>query len=198
MGSYIKPFYNSIKTTAMISKSLTRSFLMLCCSAATLIFPVQQPVAAPLRPIEKPGSSLTLKKTSSVNPTHKTRLLIDLSQRRVYLYRDDKEKQSYPIAIGKPGWETPTGSFKVMQMTRDPYWRHPLTREVVPPGKDNPLGKRWIGFWTDGKDAIGFHGTNEENLIGQAVSHGCVRMHNKDAIALFDQVSVGTPVIVQP
>ena len=45
---------------------------------------------------------------------------------------------------------------------------------------------------------IGLHGTNEDHLIGKAVSHGCVRMHNKDAIALFEQVSVGTPVIVQP
>ena len=155
-----------------MNKLLSKSFLLLCCCAATLMLQVQQPDAAPKRPIKEKGSLLAVKKTSSVKSIHKTYLLINLSKRRLYLYGDDKVKASYPIAIGKPGWRTPTGSFKVMQKKLDPYWRHPLTEEVVPPGKDNPLGKRWIGFWTDGEDAFGLHGTNEDNLIGKAVSHG--------------------------
>jgi len=176
-----------------MNKLLSRSFLLVWVSTAIVIIPNQEPVAAPLPPIENLNS-----RAFPVNPAHENHLLIDLSKRRVYLYSDNKVKASYSIAIGKPGWETPTGSFKVMRMTRDPYWRHPFTNEVVPPGKDNPLGKRYIGFLTGSRMDIGLHGTNENNLIGKAVSHGCVRMHNKDAIALFDQVSVGTPVIVQP
>lgn len=44
----------------------------------------------------------------------------------------------------------------------------------------------------------GFHGTTNESLIGQAVSHGCVRMRNDDIRALFEKIEVGTRVIVQP
>lgn len=101
------------------------------------------------------------------------------------------------MAIGKKGWETPTGNYQVIQMIQNPSWQHPWTDEIVPAGLNNPLGERWIGFWTDGKNYIGFHGTPTESLIGQAVSHGCVRMRNRDIKALFEQVKMGTPVIVQ-
>jgi lipoprotein-anchoring transpeptidase ErfK/SrfK len=69
---------------------------------------------------------------------------------------------------------------------------------VRPPGPDSALGLRWIGFWTDGKDTIGFHGTPTINSIGQAASHGCVRMRNEDVVALFNQVEMGTLVVVEP
>jgi lipoprotein-anchoring transpeptidase ErfK/SrfK len=121
-----------------------------------------------------------------------------LRERRVYLYQGDRLLESYPVAIGKKGWETPTGDYQVIRMVQDPAWEHPWNGDIVPPGPDNPLGERWIGFWTDGKNTIGFHGTPAENLIGQAVSHGCVRMRNRDIKALFEQVQLGTPVIVQP
>jgi lipoprotein-anchoring transpeptidase ErfK/SrfK len=58
------------------------------------------------------------------------------------------------------------------------------------------LGERWIGFWTDGQDTIGFHGTPNVKSIGTAASHGCVRMYNQDVRVLFDLVKVGTPVQV--
>jgi lipoprotein-anchoring transpeptidase ErfK/SrfK len=57
---------------------------------------------------------------------------------------------------------------------------------------------RWIGFWTDGTDHIGFHGTPTLSSIGKAASHGCVRMRNEDVVALFEQVQMGTPVVVEP
>lgn len=126
------------------------------------------------------------------------RLVIRLRDRQVDLYQGEEVAVSYPIAIGKSGWETPTGTFAVLRKTVDPAWQHPFTGEVVPPGPDNPLGVRWIGFWSDGENFIGFHGTPNEELIGQAVSHGCIRMRNADVIALFEQVEVGTPVIVEP
>ncbi|MEO0949371.1 MAG: L,D-transpeptidase, partial [Cyanobacteria bacterium J06641_5] len=125
------------------------------------------------------------------------RLIIRLQDRRVYLYRDGEAINSYPVAIGKSGWETPAGTFSVRQMIVDPSWEHPWNGSVVPPGDSNPLGRRWIGFWTDGTNVIGFHGTPNENLIGQAVSHGCVRMRNADIAQLFEQVAVGTTVVVE-
>lgn len=130
-------------------------------------------------------------------PLIEQRLVLDLSDRRVYLYHGDELIAAYPVAVGRDGWETPTGEFAVFQKVINPVWQHPFTGEVVPPGPDNPLGARWLGFWTDGTNAIGFHGTPHEELIGQAVSHGCVRMRNADIERLFEQVEMGTIVIVR-
>lgn len=126
------------------------------------------------------------------------RLVLRLHERRVYVLDDNQPIASYPVGIGKTGWATPTGQFKVMQKIVDPVWKHPWNGNLVPPGPNNPLGTRWIGFWSDGQNLIGFHGTIDESLIGQAVSHGCVRMKNADVAALFDLVKEGTPVTVEP
>ncbi len=125
------------------------------------------------------------------------RLEIRLSKRQVTLYQGDEKVKTYPIAVGRPGWETPTGSFRVRQKVRNPIWVHPFTGEKVP-GKDpeNPLGGYWLGFWTDGKNSIGFHGTPTPLSVGKAASHGCVRMYVKDAAELFEKVNIGTVVKV--
>ena len=123
---------------------------------------------------------------------------VSLSQRRVSVYRHGKLMAQYPVAVGQAGWDTPTGSFLVQQMRRHPDWQHPITQQVVPSGPSNPLGDRWIGFHHDEYMAIGFHGTNQEQLIGSAISHGCLRMRNEDIRHLYEQISLGTQVIVQP
>jgi L,D-transpeptidase ErfK/SrfK len=125
------------------------------------------------------------------------RLVIRLAQRRVYVYEGKTLFVSYPIAVGREGWETPKGEFKIFQMIQDPSWQHPWNGSIVPPGPDNPLGRRWIGFWTDGVNSIGFHGTPNESLVGQAVSHGCIRMKNADVQNLFAMVGDGTTVVVE-
>lgn len=125
-------------------------------------------------------------------------VVVDLSDRQVYLYQNGELHVSYGIAVGREGWETPAGDFSVLTMQENPLWQNPLTGETVSQGADNPLGSRWIGFWTDGTHQIGFHGTNQEELIGQAVSHGCIRMRNPDIQALYSQIAVGTPVNVRP
>jgi lipoprotein-anchoring transpeptidase ErfK/SrfK len=127
-----------------------------------------------------------------------TYLVLRLSERALYLYQKETLIQSYPVAVGRTGWETPTGRFAIFQMQQNPAWEHPFTGDIVPPGDDNPLGQRWLGFWSDGRNAIGFHGTPEVSSIGKAASHGCVRLHNRDVIELYDQVSLGTPVYVVP
>jgi lipoprotein-anchoring transpeptidase ErfK/SrfK len=123
-------------------------------------------------------------------------LVLKLKEKKVYVYKGDKLITKYPVAIGKKGWETPTGEWQVMEKIRNPAWTSFKTGEVLAPGKENPLGSRWIGFWTDGKDVIGFHGTPNVKSIGTAASHGCVRMLNRDVKALFPLVKVGTTVKV--
>lgn len=125
-------------------------------------------------------------------------LIVKLSDRRVYVYKGDKAIVSYPIAIGKPGWETPVGTYKVLSMEKNPIFKSFKSGAIIHPGPENPLGVRWIGIWTDGKTQLGFHGTNQPELIGQAVSHGCIRMYNKDVVALYEQVAPGMTVKVEP
>lgn len=114
---------------------------------------------------------------------------------RVEVVRGDEIIRVFPVSVGKPGWETPLGVFRVREMERDPIFRNPFDlTDVRPAGSPrNPLGPAWIGFWSDGEVGIGFHGTN---LPGLQPSHGCVRMHNHDVTELFRFVSVGTVVEV--
>jgi L,D-transpeptidase ErfK/SrfK len=130
--------------------------------------------------------------------TANTRVVISLSQRRLILYQNDEVRGEFPVAIGQDEWQTPVGQFAVRDLRTDPIWRHPITQEAVGPGPSNPLGSRWVGFLVTDDYHIGIHGTNQENLIGEAVSHGCVRMMEKDIQSLYSHLKVGTPIEVTP
>ncbi len=147
----------------------------------------------------RPGLSVDLQTALNPNPlAWRSDLIVDLSDRQVYLVQDGVQVANYEIAVGQAGWETPTGQFHVINMLTDPVWQHPFTGEIFPSGAENPLGSRWISFWTDGVHQIGFHGTNQDDLIGQAVSHGCIRMRDREVQALYSQVAIGTPVLIRP
>lgn len=112
---------------------------------------------------------------------------------------------TYPIGIGRVGWETPLGSTTVVAKARDPSWYVPLSvrREhaelgdplpaVVPPGPDNPLGSRVLKL-----DMPGYliHGTNQPYGVGMRVSHGCVRLYPENIELLYELVGIGEPVII--
>lgn len=125
------------------------------------------------------------------------RLVLKLQERLLYVYDGERIKAAYPVAVGKAGWETPKGEFRVLEMVRQPGWTNPFTQEVMPPGPDNPLGERWIAFWTDGTNYVGFHGTPNRASVGQFASHGCVRMFNEHVRELYEVVQIGTPVVVE-
>ncbi|MEB3295316.1 MAG: L,D-transpeptidase [Synechococcales bacterium] len=165
-----------------------------------LLFGAGRMMAVPLLLPE--DSRSTPRKTHSPQMTfgpraEDTQVVVDLSDRVVYVRREGKQLASYRVAIGQAGWETPIGNFRIRQMMQNPTWQHPLTDEIFPPGLQNPLGTRWIGFASDEHMHIGFHGTRQESLIGQAVSHGCIRMTNRDVQQLYEQVSIGTQVSVR-
>ena len=78
-----------------------------------------------------------------------------------------------------------------------PEWEHPykaIGASRIASGNRNPLGTRWIGFHTKGGGVYGIHGTNDPASVGKFVSHGCVRMLNKQVEELFELIDYGTPV----
>jgi lipoprotein-anchoring transpeptidase ErfK/SrfK len=152
-----------------------------------------------LQPLLQPLTALVTKPAPIVlSPRAKdTRLVVDLSDRHVTIYRNGKQLKKFDVAIGQKGWETPIGDFTIHQMKINPEWQHPITREVFPRGPENPLGDRWIGFYEGEHMAIGFHGTPNESLVGSAVSHGCLRMRNQDIRAMYEEIGIGTVVEVQ-
>lgn len=113
--------------------------------------------------------------------------------------------QTYPIGIGRVGWETPLGETTVVSKAKDPSWWVPASvrREhaeigdplpsVVPPGPDNPLGHRVLKL-----DMPGYliHGTNAPYGVGMRVSHGCVRLYPENIEVLYTLVDVGEVVMI--
>src|SRR5438445_4485724 len=94
---------------------------------------------------------------------------------------------------------TPIGTWQVVGKELHPVWINPgdawaaSMPPVIPPGPDNPLGLRALRLSAPG---ILIHGTPEDSSVGHYASHGCIRMHEADAIALYPLVPVGTPVFI--
>jgi hypothetical protein len=122
-------------------------------------------------------------------PVH---LVLNVAACQLYVYLDGSLAHIYPTTVGRVGEPTPTGLFSILSKRINPTW-YPSDRPPVPPGPSNPLGTRWMGFAWRGH---GLHGNNAPWLIGQPGSAGCVRLHNRDAEALFEMVRIGTPLRV--
>ena len=128
-------------------------------------------------------------------------IVVDIGDLHLYLYRNGKLVKSYPVATGQPAYPTPTGTYSIVNMVEDPTWLPPDSdwakdAQPIPPGTENPLGTRWMGTSASG---VGMHGVppSEDGSIGTYASHGCIRMHNWDAVDLFDRVVIGMPVIIR-
>lgn len=149
-------------------------------------------------PVIAPQSTVSRSSLPASAAIASNRVVLSLEERRVSLYRGQMLVSSYPVAVGTDETPTPLGEFAVSQMLVNPKWRSPWTGEIHEPGPDSALGLRWIEFATSAEGSFGFHGTPTLESIGKAASNGCVRMRNEDVVALFSQVDIGTPVIVQP
>jgi lipoprotein-anchoring transpeptidase ErfK/SrfK len=126
-------------------------------------------------------------------------IVIDRGDFRLRFYKNLKLSHTYTIAVGRQGLETPAGLYSIQDKQVNPSWHVPnsawagsLAGKVIPPGPQDPIKARWMGFY----NGAGIHGTDELGSLGSAASHGCVRMAIPDVEALYDQVSVGTPVYV--
>jgi lipoprotein-anchoring transpeptidase ErfK/SrfK len=123
------------------------------------------------------------------------RIDIDLSERRLFLYKRNVLIKSYPIGIGKIATRTPVGRYVVVNKVPYPYSGPggPLSPYPYsgPGGPLSPYGTLWMGLSRPG---YGIHGTNRPSSIGKMVSKGCIRMYNKDVEDLGRRVGIDTPV----
>ena len=127
-------------------------------------------------------------------------ITIDRSGFKLRLYRNLKLAESYTIALGQAGYETPAGLHTIQDKAVDPAWHVPesewagdLAGQVIPGGRaDNPLKARWMGIG----GGAGIHGTDQVSSLGTNASRGCIRMAIPEVKELYERVSVGTPVYV--
>ncbi len=129
-------------------------------------------------------------------------IVVRQTQRRLYLMLGSGRAISYPVGVGRHGMQW-SGTVYVDGKYVEPAWTAPdsIRRDytklprVIPGGSpQNPMGVAALTLSGGGQYAI--HGTNQPNLIGGFVSHGCIRMFNADVTDLFGRVKVGTPVVV--
>ncbi|MBP1153803.1 MULTISPECIES: L,D-transpeptidase [unclassified Paenibacillus] len=107
------------------------------------------------------------------------RIIVDLSTRQLHLLNDNIVVHSYPVAIGKILTQSPVGEYTIINKAPNP---------------GGPFGAFWMGL---SRPHYGIHGTNNPASIGQAVSHGCIRMYNSDVLALARLVPIGTRVTIR-
>jgi lipoprotein-anchoring transpeptidase ErfK/SrfK len=127
-------------------------------------------------------------------------IVVDTSERRLYLVLENGRAIRYGIGVGRPGFEW-SGVQHVSMKREWPDWRPPeqmLQRQpylprFMPGGIENPLGARALYL---GSTLYRIHGSNEPETIGQAVSSGCIRMTNEDVVDLYERVRVGARVVV--
>ncbi|MEZ5822414.1 MAG: L,D-transpeptidase [Bradyrhizobium sp.] len=128
-------------------------------------------------------------------------ILINTSERRLYLVLPGGQALRYGIGVGRDGFRW-SGTHRISAKKEWPAWtpppqmlrRRPDLPRHMPGGVENPLGARAMYL---GSTLYRIHGSNEPETIGQAVSSGCFRMTNDDVVDLYNRVPVGTTVVVK-
>ncbi|KGR76683.1 L,D-transpeptidase family protein [Ureibacillus sinduriensis] len=106
------------------------------------------------------------------------RIEVSINGRWLKLFHNDELQKQYPIAVGRVLYDTPTGSYIIINKAPNP---------------GGPFGTMWMSL---SKQSYGIHGTNDPDSIGKAVSKGCIRMYNNDVEELAGIVPIGTQVSI--
>jgi lipoprotein-anchoring transpeptidase ErfK/SrfK len=144
-------------------------------------------VLLPLRPN---GSEGWIRTSQVELLEHRFRIEVDLSAHRITVTEGKKTLLKAPVGIGTKDTPTPGGLFFIKELLR-------------PPDPDTIYGKYAYGLsgfstklrsFAGGEGVIGIHGTNAPETVGKTVSHGCIRMYNRDIAKLVPVLPLGTPV----
>ncbi|HYM78426.1 MAG TPA: L,D-transpeptidase [Candidatus Dormibacteraeota bacterium] len=119
-------------------------------------------------------------------------VLVSLVDRKLAVIDNGIVIAEFQVAVGAAVSPSPTGEFKIVSRVSNPTYYKP--GNVIPAGKDNPVGTRWVGLSLKG---YGIHGTNAPRSIGRAASHGCIRLRNRDMERLFTMLRTGDVVQIR-
>ena len=134
-------------------------------------------------------------------------IVLNRAEKRLYYFppEDPDRIETYAISVGKDGWETPLGTYSIIEKKKDPTWTPPesvrqshaeygdILPPVVPAGPDNPLGQYAMRL---SNPSYLIHGTNKPWGMGLPVSSGCIRMQPEGIEDLFGKVETGTQVTI--
>ena len=135
-------------------------------------------------------------------------VVVNITERRLYLVQGGGRALRYAVGVGREEALNFRGSAVIGQKAVWPRWipttdmikripRYAAYAGGMPGGLENPLGARALYLYVGNRDSyFRIHGTNEPTTIGSAVSSGCIRMFNQDAIDLYNRVPLGAPVVV--
>ncbi len=132
-------------------------------------------------------------------------IVLNLASMRLFQFPKNERNRvkTYPIGIGREGWETPTGSTRITAKKKNPSWHVPVSirqehaqkgdplPRVVPPGPENPLGDYAMRLAIP---SYLIHGTSKPYGVGMQISHGCVRLYPENIETLFQQTAINTRV----
>ena len=149
----------------------------------------------------KAGQSLVVPGQHLMPAAERQGIVVNLAALRLFRFADDGTVFTFPISVGREGWDTPTGSTQVVLKRKDPTWtvpasiraENPKLPAVMPAGPENPLGQYALSL---GWPGYLIHGTDKPSSVGRPSSHGCMRMYPEDIETLFGTVAVGDTVTV--
>ena len=150
------------------------------------------------------GDILTLP-TQYILPQHRRGIVLNMPELRIYYFTPDgKYVYTFPVAMGRPEWRTPTMATKIVGKQENPTWYVPKSvhaymlrahnldlPNIMPPGPDNPLGNYALYLARPG---FVIHGTNQQETVGTFASSGCMRLSSSAIETLFKHVKIGAPV----
>ena len=150
---------------------------------------------------KKAGEKIIVAKSRNNLPEDIHLIVAHKGAKQLYLFNSRNQMiASFPATIGSTDTPSPTGTYKVVGVAKNPYYGYspsnfiqgknmkPLT---LPPGPNAPVGNIWIGL---SKKSFGIHGTPNPSLISKTASHGCIRLTNWDANDLGGKVKSGVTV----
>ncbi len=126
---------------------------------------------------------------------------VSLKERYLWLKNAGTVVKRYPIAIGAPESPTIPGVYSILKKVKDPTYYSKSHHKVFPAGPNDPVGVRFMPYLKSAADGkvYAVHGTAWPRWVHlrAAASLGCIRMLNSDVIEVFNQVEVGTPVVIR-
>jgi lipoprotein-anchoring transpeptidase ErfK/SrfK len=193
-GLLPKPLAVGIKVTpSRWGVAVDRPKLITEVTSALTAFDGARELTIPVRPV-RPKLGLY-----GLSRRYSTYVLVSRETFTLRLFKHLKLAKTYRIAVGRIGLETPAGEYTINDKQINPSWHVPLSSwagdlagRIIPPGPDDPIKARWLGFF----DGAGIHGTDEISSIGTAASHGCIRMTIPDVEDLYPRVPLHTPIYV--